>query len=91
MCIRDSWYTYRQDGKAIWYVIPGGTWVSDNVFRGDVYVTDGPAQTGAFDTTRVRVNPVGSAVITFTNANNGTFSYTINGITGSKSITRQPF
>ena len=85
------WYTYRQDGKAVWYVIPGGTWISDNVFRGDVYITSGPAANGAFDTTRVTVSPVGSAVITFTTPTSGTFAYTISGISGSKSITRQPF
>jgi hypothetical protein len=85
------WYTYRQDGKAVWYVIPGGTWTSDTVFTATVYITSGPAQTGAFDTNRVIATPVGSVVITFTNANNGTFAYTINGISGSKSITRQPF
>lgn len=85
------WYTYRPDRKAIWYVIPGVTWISSNVFFATVYETSGPAQTGAFDPGRVRVDPVGFVLFTFTDANNGTFAYSIDGIAGTKPITRQPF
>ena len=34
---------------------------------------------------------MGSGTLTFSDANNGTFSYTVNGITQAKSITRQVF
>jgi hypothetical protein len=34
---------------------------------------------------------VGSATLTFSDANNGTLSYTVNGVSGSKAITRQLF
>jgi hypothetical protein len=86
------WYTYGLDGKRIWYVIPGGTWIATNVFRGDIYVTSGPPQTGAFDPSRVTRNPVGTGTLTFSfDANNGAFAYSINGISGVKVISRQPF
>jgi lysyl endopeptidase len=85
------WYTYAQDGKRIWYVMPGGTWLSGSVFRGDIYVTSGPAQTGPFDPNRVTRTVVGSGTLTFSDANSGTFAYSINGIHGAKFISRQPF
>src|SRR3954471_14871617 len=49
------WFTYRQDGKPTWYVIPGGTFTSDRRhFQGDIYATTGPAYSFApFDPTRV--------------------------------------
>jgi hypothetical protein len=37
------------------------------------------------------VNPVGSVTFAFTNSSTGTMSYTINGVAGSRAITRQPF
>jgi hypothetical protein len=85
------WYTYGLDAKRIWYVIPGGTWIATNVFRGDIYVTSGPPQNGAFDPSRVTRNLVGTATLTFADANNGTFAFSINGVSGTKVITRQPF
>jgi hypothetical protein len=85
------WYTYGLDGKQMWYVIPGGSWISANAFRGDIYVTSGPPQTGPFDPNRVTRAVVGTGTLTFSDANNGTFAYSINGISGTKLITRQPF
>lgn len=85
------WYTYGNDAKPMWFTVPGGTWTSANTFTGLVYSTSGPAANTPFDPARVRVTPVGSATLTFTGANNGTWTYTINGVSGSKAITRQPF
>jgi hypothetical protein len=34
---------------------------------------------------------VGTGTLTFSSANAGTWSYTVNGVSGAKSITRQPF
>jgi len=39
----------------------------------------------------VDVNPVGSIDVTFTDANNGVITYTVENIPGSKTITRQLF
>jgi lysyl endopeptidase len=85
------WYTYGLDGKRTWFVLPSGTWTNSRTYTGLVYATTGPAANGAFDPARVRTSPVGSATLTFSDANNGTFAYTINGLSGSKTITRQPF
>jgi len=76
----------------MWYVLPGGTWTSANVFSGTIYATSGPpANAASFNADAVKRNAVGSGTLTFSDANNGTFAFLINGVTGSKSITRQPF
>jgi hypothetical protein len=88
------WYTYDASGKRTWFVMsnlsPSSS--SSNVYTGSIYQTSGPPANGAtFDASTVRVNPVGQATLTFTDANNGSFAFTINGVAGAKSITRQPF
>src|SRR6476661_2954984 len=61
------WYTYRADGKPVWYSIPGGTFSSDRrTFSGDIYQTRGPSYTSAtFDASQVVATKVGAAVIDF--------------------------
>jgi hypothetical protein len=39
----------------------------------------------------VQVTPVGTFALTFSDGNTATFSYTVNGISQSKTITRQVF
>src|SRR5206468_3935572 len=54
-------FTYRNDRRPIWYVIPGGTLSQGRrIFQGDVYVTTGPAYTNPiFDSTLVTAAKVG--------------------------------
>ena len=86
------WFTYASDGKPMWYVLPGGGWSSPTTFSGNLYATSGPPASGAtFNGSSVKVTPVGSGALSFSDANTGTWSYTINGISGTKNITRQPF
>ena len=85
------WYTYEADGTRTWYVMPGGSWTSANTYVGALYTTAGPAFTAPFNASDVEARQVGSATITFSDANNGTFAYSVDGVTGTKAITRQPF
>jgi len=86
------WYTYDATGRMMWYVLPGGTWTSSNVFTGAVYATTGPSASAAtFNAAAVTRRAVGSGTLTFSDANNGTFAFTIDGVSGTKSITRQPY
>jgi hypothetical protein len=95
-----AWFVYGSDGKPIWYVIPNGTWLttpsglfSDGVsqYSGAVYRTRGPYYGGSFDPSQVMVTPVGSGNLMFTDYSHAVFSYTVDGVTGSKTIERQPF
>lgn len=87
-------YAYRQDGRPVWYTIPGGTWSNDRrFFSGDVYMTRGPSYgDAAFDSSRVVATKVGSATFDFSPAAGAALlSYTIDGVSNSKQIQRQSF
>jgi hypothetical protein len=87
-----TWFTYDSDGTAMWLVAPGARRTTGNAFAGALYRTTGPAFDSAqFDAARVAPTEVGSATFTFTDANAGTFAYTVNGVSQSKAITRQLF
>lgn len=87
------WFTYRQDGKSTWYVIPGGTFSNNRQrFQGDMYATTGPAYSAAaFDPSRVTATKVGTATIDFSSYAAATFTYSLAGVTQTKTIARQPF
>jgi len=54
--------------------------------------TSGPAFNAVpFNPNAVRVTPVGNFALTFSDGNTATFSYTVNCISQSKTITRQVF
>jgi Trypsin. len=87
-----AWFAYDATGKSTWYVIPGGRWNTSTLFVGDVYATTGPDPTAAnFDPTRVLRTKVGTATLRFSGTAQASFSYTVNGVSESRSITRQPF
>ena len=86
------WYTYDTAGRTIWYVIPDGTWTNSNVYTGTAYRASGSAWLGAaYNPAAFVAQPVGQVTFNFTGVSNGVMSYTIDGIPGSKPITRQPF
>ena len=86
-----AWFTYGNDARPLWFTLPGGTWTSSNTFTGAVYSTTGPPANTAFDPARVRASQVGTATLTFSDANNATWAWSINGVSGTKAITRQPY
>jgi hypothetical protein len=87
-----TWFTYDAQGNGLWLVMSDGTMTSANTYTGTLYQTTGPAFNAApFDASKVTRTAVGSATFTFTDEFNGTFSYALNGVAGSKAITRQVF
>ncbi len=89
-------YVYDAFGQPIWYVLPQGTWNAGNTaFTGALYQpTSSPFSSynsGAFLPGGATGASVGTATVTYTSANAATLTYTINGVSGSKSIVRQPF
>jgi hypothetical protein len=87
-----TWFTYGSDGKGLWLVMPNGAKVGDGVYSGALYRTTGPAfNTPSWNPMQVGVTQVGTGTFTFTDANNATFAYTVNGVSQSKGITRQVF
>jgi hypothetical protein len=92
-----AWFVYGSDGHPIWYVLPNGTWSQTvglgllNTYSGQVYRTSGPYYGGPFLPGNVVVTPVGIGQLNFSDYGHGTFVYTIDGVSGSKAIERQPF
>jgi hypothetical protein len=84
-------YTYDTSHRPLWFVLPGGTWTSTTTFTGNWYRVSGPPANGTFDASKVSVQQVGSAQLSFTDSSHGTLSFTVNGVTITREITRQPF
>ena len=85
-----AWYVYDANGKPFWYVAPACT-VSGSGCSGTLYRTTGPAFGPPLDPTKVQATPVGSAIVSFVDANNAVLSYTVDNVTATKTITRQVF
>jgi len=86
-------FTYDANGKGMWLVMTDGVKTGDAHFSGALYRTHGPAFNA------VPFTPIGAANLTqvgtmtfdFQNGNAGTLTYTVNGVTVTKSIQRQVF
>jgi photosystem II stability/assembly factor-like uncharacterized protein len=85
-------YAYDAQGQPRWYVMPGGTWNANfTVYSGLLYQPTG-APLNSYNPASLAVGaPSGNATLTFTSAGSATLAYTINGVSGQKSITRQAF
>jgi hypothetical protein len=88
-------FVYDQGGQPHWYAasdMQAGNAPTDQpyVFSGPLYETTGPAFSAAtFNTGAVTVRQVGSMSFQFVPGAMGTLSYTIDGTTVSKQVTRQ--
>ncbi len=86
-----SWFTYDLTGKGWWLTMTAPK-VSTGVYSGALYVTTGPAFNAVpFNPAQVKLTQVGTGTLTFSDANDGTFAYTVNGVSQVKSITHQVF
>ncbi|HZI82813.1 MAG TPA: NBR1-Ig-like domain-containing protein [Casimicrobiaceae bacterium] len=86
-----TWFTYGTDRAPMWLVATAGR-TAPGTYAGTLYRTTGPPFNAVpFDPARVVATAVGTATLTFTDGNNGTFAYTVNGETQQKAITRQIF
>jgi len=84
------WYTYGEDGRPLWVVLPGGKFTSASTFTGKLYTTTGSPYPGRFDPAATRVEEVGTATIEFL-GNEARFTSTVRGFTQAKRIVRQGF
>jgi hypothetical protein len=86
------WYTYDRAGKPVWYYVPGGQWTSEAVFTGKAYRASGSAWLGKpYDPSAFHADAAGSVTLSFTDLSHGVMTYTLDGVTQSKPIERQPF
>ncbi len=84
-------YTYDDAGQPTWYVIPNCP-VSTASCTGDIYkVTGGSPPSMPWNGSAKNVTRAGAGTLTFASTSTGAFTYTINNVAGSKSITQQVF
>jgi hypothetical protein len=87
-----TWFTYDANGQGMWLVASNVNKISNSHYSGTLYRTTGPAfNTAKWDASRVTSTPVGTVSFRFSDARNGVFSYTVDGVSQSKPITRQEF
>jgi hypothetical protein len=87
-----TWFTYGANGLSTWFVASDLRRAADGTFTGELYRTSGPSLAAEpWDPNLVTRTAVGTATLAFTGANAGRFSYTVDGVSGSKPITRQVF
>jgi hypothetical protein len=75
----------------MWLVMPTSQRTAEGVYTGELYRTTGPAFSVSPWAGTVTATPMGSATFTFTDSNNGTFAYVVNGVSQAKPITKQVY
>lgn len=86
------WFTYGDDGKPTWFVMPGGTWSDSRSYSGSIYRTAGTDWiVGPYDASKLKASTVGSYTMTFTPDGRATFGYVLEGRSGTLALERQPF
>jgi hypothetical protein len=90
-----TWFTYDTDGSGMWLVATAPA-TGTNAYSGTLYRTTGsafsdwgPSAPPAPSTSYFTAAPVGTVSFTFADHDNGTFAYTVNGVSQSKPITRE--
>jgi hypothetical protein len=84
-----AWYVYDSTGKPTWQVAT--CTMSGNSCTGTLYRTTGPPFGPTFNPSMVQAASAGSITVNFTDANRATLTYTVDGVSATKSITRQLF
>jgi len=86
-----SWFTYDLTGKGWWLTMTAPKTATDT-YSGPLIKATGPAFDAVpFNPSQVVGTSVGTGTLTFTDTNNGSFAYTVNGVSQTKTITRQVF
>jgi hypothetical protein len=90
-----SWFTYDLMGKA-WWLVMSATKTAPGTFAGALFQATGPPFNAVpfpaiGSTGGASGAAVGTGTLTFSDANSGSFAYTVNGISQTKAITRETF
>jgi hypothetical protein len=85
-----TWFTYDAQRRPLWLVMSRGEKTGPNTYSGDLYRSRGPAFNAA-TWSDAHLDKAGSATFAFSDADNGTFTATVDGATRVKAITRLAF
>jgi hypothetical protein len=86
------WYTYGADGKATWFVMPGGQW-NGNEYDGNLYITANPTfHTQHYDPAQLTVQTAGTYHMHVLDPTRAIlFEYSIGSHSDSLALLREPF
>ena len=85
-----TYFTYDASGKNEWYVVPDAARAADGLFAGTLARATGPAFDAAWDSSKVRVEAVGSGTFRF-DARGASFSAVRGATTKLRSMQRMQF
>ena len=86
-----SWFTYDRNGAGNWLVMTAPK-TGTGTYSGTLYSTTGPPFNAVpFTPSQVTATSVGTATLTFSGPNDGSFAYTIGSTSQVKAITREVF
>lgn len=84
-------YAFDQSGEPTWYVMSSCPLPATSC-TGTIYkVSGGSMPTARWNGTGVQVSSAGTGTLSFSDASNGQFSFTIDGVAGVKSIVKNQF
>lgn len=91
-----GWFVYGPGGEPVWYTLQGGQWTDSTTWRGAIYRTTGPSFAGPdYDPRLVLVQAAGTATLDFRiregEEGRARFTYTLGGVTTTKTISRMVF
>lgn len=87
-----AWYTFDAAGKPIWYVLNGGGWIDANTFQGPLITATGAQVVGAeYNAAQLGTFGAGTMTLKFSGADTATMTYTVGGVTQTKTISRFAF
>jgi hypothetical protein len=91
-----AWFVYGAGGEPQWFTLQQGQWIDATTWRGNVFRTTGPFFAGPdYDPRLVLILPAGTATLDFSQRageeGNARFTYTVNGVATSKTISRMRF
>jgi hypothetical protein len=83
-----GWFTYDADGEPTWFLMPGVTVQSDGSYRGEVHRFTGVPLAQIAGQAADPSTMIGTGTLRFESDKAMQFSYTVNGQTQNKSLTR---
>jgi len=91
-----AWFVYGAGGEPEWFTLQGGQWIDSTTWRGAIYRTTGPSFAGPdYDPRLVLVQAAGTATLDFAiregEEGRARFTYTLGGVTTTKTISRMVF
>jgi hypothetical protein len=86
-----TWFTYDANGEAWWLTMTAAR-DAQGAYTGTIHSHRGPAFSATpFNPALGVATPEGTGTLTFTDADNGSFTYTLRGVTQTKAITKSVF